>query len=492
MKKIIIILSTVALLFTACDLDKYPLDSIEQSQSFKNVEDATQFNTGMYTFLRNRVYGIFMYSSDVQADLLNASKDFGNRNGTVYYWTFLASDYTIRDTWQPYYSAITNINNFLDNVDKIPAVSAAETATLSKYKGEAFLLRAYYYHQLVKLYSKDYEPTTAATDMGLPIVLRYDVGAKPSRSSVEATYAQILSDISQAKTLLTTSGTPGSINLTKDCIIALEARVYLCMHKYTEAASAADALISSNVYPLVSTVADLKNMWHSDANAETIFQLFASTPSELPTASNGIYLGYSSATKKYSPDFIPQQWVVDMYSDTDIRKSVYLDKKPAYIVSADYELYLINKYPGNPALYTGTTNYQHKPKVFRIAEMHLIKAEALAMTSSNDAQALSALNVLRTKRGLNALQGISGSALLDSIKVERTRELLCEGNRIEDLKRWKQDCVRKTPQNINVIMTGEDADKLNKKTGNDKFVWGIPENDMKANPNLNGQQNPGW
>jgi starch-binding outer membrane protein, SusD/RagB family len=42
---------------------------------------------------------------------------------------------------------------------------------------------------------------------------------------------------------------------------------------------------------------------------------------------------------------------------------------------------VINKYPGNPALFTAaSTNYQHKPKVFRVAEMYLIAAEADAQT----------------------------------------------------------------------------------------------------------------
>lgn len=82
MKKIII-LSLIISLAAACDLDKFPADQIEKSQSLQTVEDAKQFNNAMYVHLRNRIYGIYMFSEDVQADLYNASIDFGNRNGSI-------------------------------------------------------------------------------------------------------------------------------------------------------------------------------------------------------------------------------------------------------------------------------------------------------------------------------------------------------------------------------------------------------------------------
>jgi len=191
----------------SCNLDKYPYDSIEQSQSFQTIKDATTLNTGLYTLLRNRVYGIYMFSTDVQADLLNATLDFGNRNGSPHKWTtFLADDYTIRDTWTGYYYAITNVNNVLDNIDKIVTTLPADAASISLYKGEAYLMRAFYYHQLILRWAKDYEPASAATDPGVPLVLKFDISARPARATVAEVYAQILADIAQAKTLLTTVG----------------------------------------------------------------------------------------------------------------------------------------------------------------------------------------------------------------------------------------------------------------------------------------------
>jgi hypothetical protein len=503
MKNIIKILSLTAVIaFTSvsCELNRYPFNAIEQSQAFMTLKDATTLNNGLYASFRGVVYGLYMFSTDVQADLLNATLDYGNRNGFPHKWTpLLADDYTIRDTWRYQYSIITNINNVLNNSGKIAIASPAEQASMDKYLGEAYLMRAYFYHQLVLRFAKDYEPGTASTDLGVPIVLTFDITLRPARSTVEQVYQQILADITEAETRL--AATPGAINsnrLTKDCVTALKARVYLCMHNWTGATTAANSLITGGLYPLITVAATFKSMWSADGTPagsgnETIFQLAASQPSELGNA-NGIYLGYNAATAKYTPDFIPEQWVIDQYEATDIRKAAYLEQKAVYVMGTNFPgIWCINKYPGNPALFTGaTTNYQHKPKVFRVAEMYLISAEAAAQTPATEAAALTTLNLLRTARGATTLVGLTGTNLMNAIKAERVRELLCEGTRLDDLKRWKMGFSRLAPQNIALLNTGPDFDQKVVTAGDDKFVWAIPSNDITTNPNIANQQNPGW
>jgi len=498
--KILSLTAVIALTSVSCELNRYPYSAIEQSHSFVTLRDAGSFNTGLYVSFRSAIYGLYMFSTDVQADLLNATLDYGNRNGFPHKWTpLLADDYTIRDTWRYQYAAISNINNLLNNAGQIPIASPAEQATMDKYLGEAYLMRAYFYHQLVLRFAKDYEPATAATDPGVPIVLTYDLFFKPLRSTVEQVYQQILADIGKAETLLAASpGAQNSPKITIDCVTALKARVYLCMHNWTATVTAANSLITSGTYPLITVAATFKSMWSADgtpvgSGAETILQLAASQPSELGNA-NSIYLGYNATSTKYTPDFVPEQWVIDMYGAGDIRKAAYLEQKAVYVMGTNYpNFWCINKYPGNPALFTGaSTNYQHKPKVFRVAEMYLISAEAAAQTPATEANALTTLNLLRTARGATVLVGLTGTALMDAVKSERIRELLCEGTRIDDLKRWKMGFARSAPQNILLLITGPDFDQKVVAAGDDKFVWAIPANDMTTNPSLIGQQNPGW
>lgn len=472
------------------DLDRFPHSSIEQSQSFETVEDAATWNTGMYGLLRGRVYGIFMYSTDIQADQLNATLDYGNRNGSVHRWDFTSDDYTIRDTWQPYYYAITNANVAIDGMATIETESQEEQAELQRYISEAHLVRAFYYHQLVTRWAKDYDPATASSDPGVPLMLEYDIENYAPRSTVEEVYQQILSDISAAKTGLTgVSGNGGSIYLTEDVVTALEARVRFHMEDWAGAKAAADRLINSGTYPLYDTEAGLEAMWHADEGQEDILQMFVSIPDEGANI-NQIYLGYNSGTGRYTPDFLPSQEIVDLYQDDDHRKAVYFEQLPVTMAGSNYDdLILVEKYPGNPEHYTGATNYQHAPKVFRIAEMYLISAES-ASYLGQDGDALATLNALRTARGLDALSGVAGAALLEEIKDERTRELAFEGFRLDDLKRWDEGMDRMAPQDEDVVMTGPLFLNLTKDASDNKFIWGIPQNDMTINPNLT--QNPGW
>lgn len=478
-------------------LDLYPYNKIELSQSFQTVKDAKAWDNGIFSSLRGRLYGLFTYSQDVQADQLNATLDFGNRNGNPHRWgsSFLADDYTIRDVWSGYYFMMKNVNSAIDGYGLIKTTTPAEADSMKRYLGNAYMTRAYLYSELIIRFAKPYNPASAATDLGVPLVLKYNPTDKPARSTVKQVYDQILSDLGQAKTLLAgVSGKQGANRFTIHSVKALEARVKLNMQDWPGAKAAADEVISSNTYPLYTTSAGLQAMWVNDATQETIQQLYVSAPNELPNTNN-IYLGLVPSTGKYKPDFVPSQWVVDMYDNADIRKNVYFAQKSLDIQGLDYNnIWLVNKYPGNPALFTSaTTNYANAPKLFRVAELYLISAEAGAnIGGAGEADALIKLNSLRTARGLTALSGISGATLMNEIKNERFRELAFEGFRLWDLKRWHVGFTRHDPQNLDLINTGANYDQLSIAADNDKFVWAIPVNDMTTNPSLAGQQNNGW
>ncbi len=474
---------------TSCDVERFPHDQIEQREAFRTMSDAHNITGGLYMQLRNRVYGQFIFITDVQSDLFNASLDYGNMFGFPHTWEgFLASDYSLEDIWQGYYSALVNINNVIENIERVEALTDEDQKTLQKYLGEAYLMRAFYYHQLVIRWAKPYDAATASADLGVPLVLTYDPAAKPARASVQNVYDQILSDIDEALVRLS-SGQPNATRVTRDAALALKARVYLHMENWSAAEAAALELIQSQRYPLISDSHDLMSMWYHDSGTEIIFHLDASQPTELPASSNQIYLMRAPSTGKYTPYYIPQQWVVDLFEDNDIRKEIYLDSKELRIQGADYDgIYLVNKYPGNPALYSGNTNYQHKPIVFRIAETWLNLIEA--RYHIDQGSALESLNTLRQARGLEPLAAISGDALMNAIREERTRELLAEGYRLNDLMRWNKGFQRSAPQNEDIIVRGPGFDQLSVTPENPRFVWGIPTNDISTNENM--VQNPGW
>ncbi len=487
-------------LFSSCkkNLDQFPQDNIELSQSFKTMADAKAWDVGLYNRLRSVQYGTYMISQDVQADQLNASLDYGNRNGNPHRWgsSFNSDDGLLSGVWASYYTILANINLAIEKLAAIPTPTATDVSEMNKYKGDALLARAYLYFELAQRFAKPYEPATAASTAGVPLMLTYNVNATPSRATLKAVYDQIIADINAARTLIVNAGLLGATKFNVHSVLALEARVKLNMQDWTGAFAAADAVINSGLYPLANTAATIGAMWKTDANTESVLNAFVSKPNELPSV-NSIYLGLVAATGKFTPDFIPSQWVVDSFSATDLRKSVYFEQKLITIQGVDYpNVWLVNKYPGNPALFTGaTTNYAHAPKIFRIAEMYLIAAEAGARgAGAIEAPGLNRLNQLKTARGIPTVGPITGAPFFKAVRDERFRELAFEGSRLWDLKRWHLGFTRTAPQSTTYIQVNPAASfyQLSIPVDDNKFTWGIPSRDLTTNPSLANAQNPGW
>ena len=478
--KLFAVIASLLFLLPSCNLDELPKDSISLEDAWQSVDDAKNFRTGIYAYFRSVNGGLYSYTPDYQADLFNATSGYGNRGGDMHRWDFNSSQYDIEDIWQYNYYTINNCNNIINNIDKIEE----DDPILATIKGEAYLMRAICYHTLVIRFAKDYDPSTAASNLGLPLVYTNDPTEKPSRSSLEVTYTQIKEDITEARKYLTTPGVANSEYFTTDVIDAFEARVNLYMHQYTEAVNLAKNIISA--YPLLQSESALKNMWLNDNGSEIIFKTFMSISERANAMTN--FLGYSTSAKAFQPDFVPSQWVLNLYEDSDIRKGTYFKKDK--IVSNNVEandVYMLNKYPGNPALKKTEYEYYHMWKVFRAAEAYLIAAEA-SYLAGDETNAIKYLNDLRAKRGASQLSTLSGNALFEAIKKEWIREFVGEGQRLNDLKRWGDGMKRHDPQNMSILMSGNEYTTLSVENNNPRFVWEIPANDLKANSNLK----PNW
>lgn len=494
-KYIILGLTTTSLL-SSCELNLYPPNAIETSQSFQSVNDAKNWSTRALVGIKSRVYGVYTFATDIQGDQLNAAADYGNTYGALQRWgdAFVSDNYEIRDVWRGYYNGILNSNTAIEGFKTINPKDDKEAKSLKEYTGIVHLARAYYYFKLNEVFAKAYNPNTANTDLSVPLVLVPDLNDKPARNTVQEVFNQILADLEIAKTnLVDVPGKANSSVFTIDVVTALEAKVKFAKQDWAGAKAAAESLITGGKYPLYNTAADVKAMWHNDKGGEVIFAPFASI-NELPSNVNDIYIGWDQGNKRYRPLYLPSKWVVDAFASNDFRKDAYfLNVETIYQNGKYYSGVLVNKYPGNPALRaeTAATNYAQSQKLFRIAEMYLIAAESAFKSSpSNANSALTHLNTLRIARGLSALSGVSGNVLFEEIKAERFRELAFEGFRLNDLKRWNEPMVRKEPQDILMLQDGPDFVTKNVPANDNKFVWGIPSNDIIANPNL--IQNSGW
>lgn len=118
------------------------------------------------------------------------------------------------------------------------------------------------------------------------------------------------------------------------------------------------------------------------------------------------------------------------------------------------------------------------PKVLRLSEQYLIRAEAyVSQTNPDYGRAGKDITALRTARyaTYGGSTALSASNAMKVIKEERVKELYMEGFRLHDLKRWHDGFERK-PQ----AQSLENGSKLKVEADDPLFVWPIPQHELDA------------
>lgn len=124
-------------------------------------------------------------------------------------------------------------------------------------------------------------------------------------------------------------------------------------------------------------------------------------------------------------------------------------------------------------------------KVIRLSEIYLIAAEAAF--HSNKVQAAEYLNEIR-KRSPGLAPATSGSITIDMILNERSKELFAEGHRFFDQIRLNKSITYNDDfQGVPVAHREKTIDRSFYKT-----ILPIADSEIKANPGLASQQNPGY
>jgi hypothetical protein len=140
------------------------------------------------------------------------------------------------------------------------------------------------------------------------------------------------------------------------------------------------------------------------------------------------------------------------------------------------------------------SDYINKIKLFRIAEQYLIAAEAYAY-SGDEEKANEYLNKLLAAREIAHEElTLFGDDLKEAIKEERVKELIGEGFRFYDLKRYGQGFARGAAQNQALITNaGSTQTELFSATASDfRWLWPVPQAEIDSNPQIAEQQNPGY
>lgn len=356
---------------------------------------------------------------------------------------------------------------------------------LEAYKGEVYFARALAYSELIKCFCKAYDPATAKDELGVVLVSSYSNPGEMKRASLYDSYQFVLNDLAKAYdymepdegTTLVASDYYDSPYFNEFTVQALMARVYLYMQDWDNAIKYSSKLIDSDLYLLSSATTVYTNdmsyydyMWKYDASTETIWKV-----GFLPTSYGGalgqVFLNFDEIS--YRPDYVPGQAALNTYEGNDLRYASFFQDMPTGY-SHGLVWPLLMKYYGNMEFVSNYRIYHvNMPKVFRLSEQYLIRAEAYCQ-KEDFAKASADISTLRQARYQSyGSATLTSENWLDEIDKERLRELFMEGFRLQDLKRWGKGFERK-PQEQSV----SDGSSLKIEAGNPLFVWPIPQHEL--------------
>lgn len=510
MKKIYLSILSLGLVFTSCDMNLNEPGTITDTESIKTALDCRAYRNNMYSNFRAITSGTYVYYSELEMDQFLGMAGNGNR-GLYFSNANLTSSYSDLNTlYNAMYTTMKGINFFLEHgpsVAESSSATAEEKVEIARYIAEAKFFRAYNYYFLLDHYCKYNSADLEKEGLGCQLVTKYeptgDTSKYPGRSSLKATLVRINDDLTDAFNGLVeyektdnSFCSPNASYLSSYAVAALQARVALITEQYQAAIDKATYVIGNTKYALAEGD-DYYDMWATDASDELIMVPFVdSNESSYVSSINDGWNYWSNFPQRI--DYAPTSAVINYYDQTnDIRfdSFFYYGDDMDFGDLGSCSLYVFAKFPGNNSLISGQDYFKNKPKPFRLSEQYLILAEA-NNALSKDTEACKALNKIRAARidGYTDVN-LTGNALRDAIRQERAKELIGEGFRMSDLRRWGLGFSRESSYPMNPEAEGffiPSTVTVKFEPNDYRYIWPIPYDEMQVNPQLKGQQNPGY
>lgn len=411
--------------------------------------------------------------TDMQALLDNQpvmqeTPELGELSSDNYYllfptWTGLTTKYQNAYTWakdtykgqgkipdynNPY-QQVFYANVVIDGLLKLK-VDESTRPEYNRVLGMALFIRAYAFYNLAQIFAPAYDDGTASKDPGIALRLTSDVNAPSVRASVEDTYNRILLDLLQADSLLPESVPSSKLNRpSRAAVQAMLARIYLSMRAYPQAGMYAD-----NSLQLYDSLIEYKTYY-----VNGIAKPFPQLSPEVLYQSNLISTSEVLVGGGFRTTCVIDSSLYNSYKAGDLRRVLFYRGS-----GTSTSHYLRYNYSGYSWCFSGLA----------VDEMLLIRAECAARTGNKNA-ALDDLNMLLSHRWVDQdsmlyvpITAASAEAALDSILVERRKELAFRGLRWTDLRRLNKD-------NTNITIThGLNGQLYNLPAGSPNYVYDLP------------------
>lgn len=373
---------------------------------------------------------------------LNANSSLVTNVKDIYIWNDASPDQsTDQYHYEDFYNSIFYTNYIIENAPQ-NLVSGQET---NQILGEAYALRALNYFELSNLYSDVY--TSANTSMpSIPIITVPNLEGTFPKSTIGEVYTQILSDLSKAESLLNVNKHPEGYNyrFSKVAIHALRARVYQYMGDWKNAVAEADKVLAIN-------------------NSLEDFNAYKMLPNHYQSVESILNLDQNVNSTLESVSFASPE-LIALYDQTnDLRFAKYF--------TVNGSNYKTAKYNRENAL----------KSTFRVGEIILIKAEALAKSGDEVGSKTLLLSLAKNRYNAQGLANftqkintLSGNAYLQELLNERFRETAYEGLRWFDLRRNGKPAIQHDLEGTIYTLNQGDV----------RYILQYPKDARRRNPEL--------
>lgn len=457
---------------TSCNdmLDTDIVSDIVGKDYWKTEGDSHAYLLGTYTQLRNAVNTTYYFED--RSDVFVPGLEGGPSNA----WTQNLHVATA-PSWLNFYKVISHCNLLLKHT---PGIPFSDEADRNRILAETHFIRAYMYFWLVRSWGDvplELEPTEDADHPQLARAPQADV------------MAQILADVNKAIELFPEDGFVNKSRASKPAAWALKADALLWKHKVL---GGTDADLEEVITAADNASAGLSletTYWHIYATdrkngKEVIFSIYfqrdekgGQYASQLKprdifvqdaTNKSSIAFAKSGARSQYAPS--PKLESIYAVNSADVRTKEAIIKA----VKADGTIIGVfdNKMRGSNV--SGNRYYDADIIIYRLSEMFLFKAEALAALN-RPTDAITELNKVRNRAKTGNYTGAEDKLSVErEILNERFRELYLE------LKRWP-DLVRF--HYANIINIYDEVPNLNDKRDLPLF-FPISNTEMDRNTKL--------
>lgn len=399
------------------------------SQRLIGAVYAKLYDWNVHSFSWN---GISSMTSD-DAEKGSDPGDSGTDKDKLDNWTFDPTSISFDEVWIGNFEGIGRACYALKYLPQMNIDPVLKNRNI----GEAKLLRAYFYWNLVRTFGD-------LPKIDHVLESQADIQAASIRVPATEIYSFIEQDLSDALTML-----PPTIPVSErgrasvDAARALLAKVSLYRQNWARAKSMCDAIIGTNQYSLLS---DYSMIWREagEFSVESIWEVNAvgTTPNrgiegyfvtQAPRGPGGLGWGFNT----------PSANLYSAYEPGDSRRDATIMQRGQTL----WDGFIVNA--GAPNLYYNYKSYVSKTqetfngedwqsnknlRLFRFGEILLIKAEAENELNDTTA-AKTALNALRTRAGLLPVNAISQNQMRNTIYKERRVEMAFEHDRMFDLRR---------------------------------------------------------